>query len=640
MADLHQFMAESETQDADRPRISLARSRQFHSAALTIAPVFTVAAATLGAYATTLRFGFVYDDTVLILLNKSLRSWSYLPEYFTSHLWNSSYPQLLSNAYRPFLLLWLRINYFLFGVKPWGWHLSIVLAHMAVTYLVYRLALRLTGEVLTATAAGLIFGLHPIHVETIAEAAWADQPLSTLFILATVLAWWRSREPGSPVRKEASLVASVALCAAGLLSKETSLVIPLLISSLAWIYDLNGSGEAEEGGSQTSLSQRLQSALLAGIPFWVLVAIYVPVRIRALKGFSYAVSPLPLSEMILSVPKVLLFYARALVWPARLSCFYDTPYVTSAGWSDFILPVIVLAITVVALAGWYMRSRRRRPREARAIAFAILWVILTLIPVLDFRVFPASEIAHDRYAYLPSAGFAILAAIGLRQVVETLPKPVPRAAAMLSVAVILFGAMGYATYNQGLYWADDLKLNSHALQIAPRNVSAMTNLGVALAKRGKANAAMELYQRALALNPQFWAATVDVAYIYYGRENYLEAARYFVRACSIDPTDGDQFAYLGLTLLHLGRPKEAEEAVRAALLMHPEGRNYHLALSQVLEAQGRLAEARREIEWEIADDSSNWQAKAMLRDVEQRIESRAKGEGEDAHSKPSPDILK
>ncbi len=605
-----------------------------------------ILSATFIAYAATLKFGFVYDDTVLILGNKSLRAWGYLPGYFTTHIWNSTYPRLLSNAYRPFLLLWLRMNYFLFGVKPWGWHLSIVLAHVAVTYLVFRLALRLSGESSTAAAAALIFGLHPVHVETIAEAAWADQPLSTLFILATLLAWWRSREAGRPaqpvrpVHEDAWMVASIALAAAALLSKESSLVVPLLISALAGIYGLARGGEMGAGDAPAGRFQRLQAALLAGIPYWVVVAIYVPVRIRALKGFSYDVTALPLGRMLLTIPTVLLFYLGKLIWPTGLSCFYDTPYVTSPNWRQFVLPVIVWVVLAAALAYWHRRTRQSAPQEGRAIAFACVWMVLTLIPVLNFRVFPASEIAHDRYAYLPSVGFAVLAAIALRQAASALPNPLRRPVAVLPAALALFVAMGYAAYRQTLYWFDDLTLNSHALQIAPQNVSAMTNLGAALAKRGKDAAAMELYQRALGINPQFWAATVNVGYIYFGREEYQEAARYFVRACSLDPTDGDQFAYLGMTLLRLGKLKEAEGAVRFALLMHPQGRNYHLALSEVLEAEGRQREARQEMETEIAGDPSNWQAKQMLRDLEQRMEPSPSPALENPTPREAPPDLK
>ncbi|MGA3323738.1 MAG: hypothetical protein ABSF45_04645, partial [Terriglobia bacterium] len=375
-------------------------------------PSAAIITATFVAYAATLSFGFVFDDHVLIEQNDSLRSWRYLPDYFAAHIWSFRYPHLLSNAYRPFLLIWLRLNDVMFGLHAWGWHLTLVAAHVAVTYLVYRLALRLTRDTWSAVAGALVFGLHPVHVETIAEAAWADQPLATLFVLATLLTWWRSREPG---RKYAWLAASLALCAAALLSKESSLVLPILVSGLAWLYGgASGREVARDGGRIHPPLERLRSALGAAIPYWAVILVYVPVRMQALKGFVHVVTPLSLHREVLTIPSVLLFYLRLLVWPFGLSCYYDTPYVATPGWHDFVLPALLVAAVAAALAIWYWRTSQSVPEEAKAIEFVCLWMILTLLPVLNFRLLPQSEIAHDRYVYLPSVGFALLVAIALR----------------------------------------------------------------------------------------------------------------------------------------------------------------------------------------------------------------------------------
>src|ERR1017187_6796406 len=133
--------------------------------------------ATFLAYAATLAFGFVFDDHVLIVTNDSIRSWSYFPSYFTSHIWSFRYPHLLANYYRPLFMTWLRLNDALFGLHPWGWHLTSALAHVAVTFLVYRLCLRLTVDRWVAMAAGLLFGLHPVHAEAVADITSAQEPL-------------------------------------------------------------------------------------------------------------------------------------------------------------------------------------------------------------------------------------------------------------------------------------------------------------------------------------------------------------------------------------------------------------------------------------------------------------------------------
>ena len=113
---------------------------------------------------------------------------------------------------------------------------------------------------------------------------------------------------------------------------------------------------------------------------------------------------------------------------------------------------------------------------------------------------------------------------------------------------------------------------------------------------------MALYQQALAIQPHFWRANVNLAYLYYAHGNYPEAARYFARACADDPTDGDQFLYFGMALLRMGRASEAEKAVRSALLVRPQGKGYHLGLGMVLRAEGKLPEAREEIAAELAAD--------------------------------------
>ena len=581
-------------------------------------PPAAILAATLLAYFPTLVLGFVFDDHVLIVANDSIRSWHYFPSYFASHIWSFRYPHSLSNAYRPLFLTWLRLNDALFGQRVWGWHLSLVVAHVAVTYLVYHLCLRLTKDTWCAAAGALIFGLHPVHVETIAEAAWADQPLSTFFMLAAILAFCRSRESARRLRW---IAASLGFTAAALLSKESALVLPILVSGSAWIYGGARGREAGPAENPTGLIARLRSALIAAIPFWAVVLLYAPLRIWALKGFSHVVTPLSLSKEILTLPSVLLFYLRLLVWPAGLSCYYDTPYISSLSLQGFMLPAAALALIAAALAFWYFRTRRDSPDEAKAIAFACLWMALTLLPVLDFRFLPENEIAHDRYIYLASVGFAVLVAIALRQAMRVAGSSVNRPAGYLLGALVLSVVLGWATARQILFWADDITLNFRAHAIAPNNVSATTSLAAAVAQKGMDGTAITLYQRALAIQPTFWRANVNLAYLYYAHGDYPDAAHFFGNACAADPTDGDQFLYLGMSLLRLGQLTEAERAVRTAMLVRPQGKNYHLGLGMVLRGEGKLAEAKDQVATELNEDPQNSQAKSLLAEITKQMEA-------------------
>jgi len=576
-----------------------------------------VLCATFVSYAGALALGFVFDDHVLIVTNDSIRSWRYLPSYFTSHIWSFRYPHLLANYYRPLFLVWLRLNDALFGLHPWGWHLTSVLAHLAVTYLVYRLSLKLTRDPWVAGLAGTLFGLHPVHVEAVADITSIQEPLSSFFILAAILSFGRSREPAA--RRWWALAAWLATAAA-LLTKESGLMLPILVSGFVWIYCDAGEAGSPEGRRS---DEGLTSALRAAVPFWMVVMIYVLLRIWALKGFAHVVTPLSVWQNILTIPLVSVFYLRLLVWPSGLSCYYDVPYVATPRWDTFVLPAAVLVVLAMAVVLWYRRERRSDPGEARVTAFASVFTTLTLLPVLNFRFLPSGEVAHDRYLYLPSVGVFLLLASRLRQVGRRVELHSVRPAWAAVAVLLLAGALSYSTVRQCLFWSDDLTLNYRAHEIAPHNVYATTSLAAAVAGRRMDKTAMALYQQALAIDPNFWRANVNLGYLYYAHDDFRDAARFLARACEVDPTDGDQFLYLGMARLRMGQLAEAEKAVRTALLVRPGGKNYHLGLAIVLEQEGRLAEAREEIETELAADARNQAARDLLGKVDAEIKAPA-----------------
>jgi Flp pilus assembly protein TadD len=581
-----------------------------------------ILAATFLSYVATLVLGFVFDDHILIVTNDSIRSWRYFPGYFTSHIWSFRYPHLLANYYRPLFLTWLRLNDMLFGLHPWGWHLTSVLAHLAVTYLVYRLCLKLTRDGWVAGVAALIFGLHPVHAEAVADITSIQEPLSTLFILGALLTFCRGRESGSEIHW---LAGSLALTAAALLSKESGMVLPILVGAYVGIY-----GEADRSREPAAVSfgehflRRLRCALLASIPFWAVVLAYVPLRIWALKGFAHTVTPLAMRTEILTIPSVLAFYLGLLLRPIGLSCYYDLPYVTAATVSGFFLPLAEVLAALAMMIAWYLWTRRARPDDERGLAFASMWMSIAILPVLNFRLLPEGEVAHDRYLYLPSVGFSLLMGLAAVQWLRGQEHITRRPAIVAALAVFVSLLTGFATARQCLTWSDDLTLNYRAHQIAPHNVSATTSLAAAVAQQGMDGAAISLYQQALAIQPGFWQANVNLGYLYYAHGNFPEAARYFSRAIACNPADGDQFLYMGMALLQMGRTSEAERAVRTAMLARPQGKNYHLGLALVLRREGNLQAAMQEAKTELAEDPQNTQARGLLDEVLRQMQFSAR----------------
>ncbi len=157
-------------------------------------PIAMILFLTFLVYSGTLWFQFVYDDRGQILANAQVHYWRFAPGYFFEGVWNFAYPRVLGNYYRPVFLLFLLINYKLFGPYPAGWHLVSVGVQVAVTFLVYRLVGRLVGDRRTALIAALIFGLTPVHIESVAWVSGVTDPLLALFLIPSFLCYLNGRE--------------------------------------------------------------------------------------------------------------------------------------------------------------------------------------------------------------------------------------------------------------------------------------------------------------------------------------------------------------------------------------------------------------------------------------------------------------
>jgi len=132
------------------PQTSILQSPRF---LLAIALVLT-----LLSYIAICRFDFVYDDHQQIEANPAIRTWERLPSYFTSHLWANAANQQSSNYYRPLFLVWLRLNYLVFGTHAAGWHATSLLLHLLATFLVYvaaRNLLKMSGMESPETVAAI-----------------------------------------------------------------------------------------------------------------------------------------------------------------------------------------------------------------------------------------------------------------------------------------------------------------------------------------------------------------------------------------------------------------------------------------------------------------------------------------------------
>src|SRR5580704_4542513 len=184
-------------------------------------------AAVFAVYAPTLNFQFVVDDH-FFTSDPRVQSSGHVWEYFANYTW-AEYDGGPATFYRPLFILWMRLNFILNGLSPWGWHLLSITKHAAVVVLLGLLAWKLVHDRFAALIAATLFALQPAQVESVAWVTVPD-PLMSAGVLCTVLLYFRytrafpegqvkeggSRKGGRPKKATQSsvlwLAASVAVC--------------------------------------------------------------------------------------------------------------------------------------------------------------------------------------------------------------------------------------------------------------------------------------------------------------------------------------------------------------------------------------------------------------------------------------------
>lgn len=560
-------------------RIQSCRSRRLASTASAAVPCLLA----FGLYFRCFGYAFVYDDGIQIVKNPWLGSWHYLPRYFTGSVWGFVNGVGASPYWRPLFLVWLRANFVLFGTAPAGWHVTTVLVHVLNVALVYAVARYFRAGTFAAMAAAAIFAVHPIAIESVAWVSGVTDPLCASGLLAALLLWLASRKRHE--QTAALRLASIACFIFALLTKETAVVFPAVVFTYAFLAD-----DDSIGGGPT----RVQAAVRAGAPYAIVLPFYALLRTLAVPTTSTTRSVSWLTT-VLSVPSLLGFYAGKLILPIGLSISYDVKAVTTFTIHGVLVPLIGVA---AAIAAWqFLWKRAPFGWPIRFVAFSLVWMLVTLAPALYIRALSPDDIAHTRYLYLPSIGFAWIAGVVLsawRSNGRRLSRQLAPAA--LAILVMLFSAMNWT---QQQYWSDGITLFQRAVQIAPSSPMPYKGLGVEYSNSGLMPDAIQQFEKAAAIDPdnEDTNRNLGAAYILNGRSDIGE--RYLKRATDLGSKEPEVFLFLAVAQLKQNKLEEAERSIRQAIQFFPEGTGYQFTLGEILQLRGdrdgAVAAFRREL---------------------------------------------
>src|ERR1700686_4702972 len=395
---------------------------------------------TAAVYCRDLQYDFILDDLPLILMNETITSWRNLTTLLLSQITPAQGTDIVAVHYRPIYMLWFMANYQSFGmVLPW-WHLTSLLLHLVVIFLVYKMGVQVLREPWTAALAALLFAFHPIHVESVSYISASADLLVAAFMLLAFLAYSRFREqPASRWYFLASLLAA----ALAMLSKETAAMLPLVLVAYEALREFPPG------------PQQWGRRLVWTLPFFAIVAAYATARTLLFGG---NLGPGPGADRLSALwdaPLVLLVYLRNLLWPVRLSFFYPVEWSSQWTFGKGLAAALVLVAAIFLWKGYEQRPGMR---------FQLFcWGILFFIPFACVFLLRKEDWLHDRHMYLTSIPFCLVTAAVLTD--RKLPRTASIVAGSLLAAMLLV-----VTGVEVPSFKDDLSVYENALKTAPRNI--------------------------------------------------------------------------------------------------------------------------------------------------------------------------
>lgn len=356
-------------------------------------------------YANTLKNGFVYDDYGTIVNNNHLIK---NPCKFSILINQNEYFDYSGEiTYRPVATLSYMLDYALYGLKPWGYHLTNVLLHAINVVLLYIFLILLRiGRNQSASnerviikqeslyipyqpfLLSLLFAAHPVLTEAVNAVSFREDLLSFLFYMATLNIYLFLRADSNKRQSLLVLLLYISSCLLyffALLSKEMAVSLPLIICYYEW-------------NNYRKTDRALLSISWHNLGYIATTLAYIYLR------FHYFYNPVEanvifpkLTERLLTMPWLIINYFKLTISPISLAADYKMGTVTSLYSIDFVLS-FVCALFLVALAFI---------TKYREVTFGVFFYLMTLIPV--YNIVPIAHPFAERYLYLPMVGFIIAA---------------------------------------------------------------------------------------------------------------------------------------------------------------------------------------------------------------------------------------
>jgi tetratricopeptide (TPR) repeat protein len=439
------------------------------------------------------------------------------------------------------------IDYKIWKLNPLGHHLTNIILHSLDTFLVVLLVFALFKVVksktvpsptveedmrfqrkalITGVVTGLLFGLHPLHVESVAWVSERKDVLYTFFYLLSLMLYLKYVSPLYKTKKKYYYFLCLLCFTMALMSKAMAVTLPLVLIILD-VYPLERLRFPFSFKSQ-------RNVLLEKLPFIGLsiAAAFIAVSVHEEMGAITSFSKTPLTDRILVLFKSLSFYLMKMAWPSQLAPFHPYPHPKTISFfspdyaSGFIL---LLAITAFCIFLW------RKGYKIWLVVWA--YFIITLLPVLGI-IKVGGYFAAERYTYMPSIGPFLLAGLGISLLWEKTYRDrlffLNRKIIVLAL-IFIVSVMSVLTIKQIKVWKNSITLFNLQLKTYPKISFGYSGRGKAYADIGDYKRALDDLEISIKYNPNNTFAYKTRANVYIALGDYQKAIEDLDKAVKAKP---------------------------------------------------------------------------------------------------------
>ncbi len=525
-------------------------------------------------YAGTLTGPFIFDDTQNIQQNRSLRIERLSPGSIAKAALESP------SKHRPVANISFALNYYFHRYNPVGYHFVNILIHIingALLYLFAKVTLLTpalkadydpfkAGWIPLFTA--LIWTLHPLQTQSVSYIVQRMNSLATLFYLLCLWLYAKYRLSENTKHSAWLLVGCVASGIMAFGSKEIAATLPFFIILYEWYFF--------QGVRPAWFKRKIP--VIAGTFILLIILSLLFLGMEPLDRITadYVNRNITPAQRVLTEFRVVIFYISLLIWPHPSRLNLDHEFMVSNSLMDPVTTLFSLA-AIAGAVGAAIYLAKKTP----LISFCILWFFGNL--VIESSVI-GLEIIFEHRTYLPSLMLIfMLVALAFKYITHR------RLCIAVLCMVVAVGSLW--TYQRNNVWGDAVALWQDCVAKSPGKARPYNNLGVALARAGRSDEAIENYYKALKINPDYGNAHYNLGSALAREGNLRGGIVHLTRAVELEPNSDEAHNNLGIALLKQGEIEEAITHFRKALQNNANDSRTHNNLGIALGRQHNLPEA-------------------------------------------------